>query len=609
MMRAGRWAMMVTGFALLLSLILLIIIEPWRDEGQLRVLTIEPADRPLARNEPILVRFDRSIHPQTPVEALVSVRAGGRRLATRIRRQDASLAIEAEGSLGWPADAELRLEISPGLAVPFRARDHAVLGAAVEQSFAVGRGYIDLGVGLRLELVAPRSLVALPRGTVFRFRSSLAIDPDCLEAARPPVTVVVDGGDRGQRSFRPRLELGADGRELKVFPWPADGDFDPGLPHRLVVHSGRLRSLTQRSLERELAIDFRSSADDSFEGQLDISFALDDLDPECRRSLGDLGGFARPVQTFFNTVELGAKEEQRSKDWPGPCVFGRQPNRVQILVPGAYLGEAPGLITGFSFFAIVDPADPETVLHRDLILPRVVFRLGEAANPGGGLLPVAALNFAAPGPMETVLQGSREGEILLPRRLRRGPYGDWIDLAFERPFPYRGGARDLVFEVINDGGAYAADGHDLPADWDGPRWTSSGTRRTNPGQELTSLVLGGWLGEAAGGIPSPEVFATKFHIDRYQEVVTRWYEVEAEAPSWFRVPAEDQIDADGREGRDFVLDFEGLDAQGRSLGWRRLEELAGCRRIRARLRFLPDADWHDVGVEVRRLRIRFRDSR
>ena len=599
----------------LIALAFFVALEPWRgpDDGELHVVGFAPMERPLARNETLTLSFDRPLHPETPLEALIRVRdAAGRRIPIRIEGLGESVLLRPRDGLGWPGDTEIAAIVSPGIAVPFRGRDLSVLKKKVSKRFRVGSDYLDYGRELELALATPTTLVSVPRGASFRVTSNLPLDATSLSADHPVATVIV-GEPGARRVLTPEVALADDGRTLQISPWRSPDEFSPGIPHRLFVWAGRLRSVTGRALERDLVIDFSSSKERALEGQIDVSFALRDLELDSLPSGIDARGYARPLASRFASIEMGISVEQRLESMVLELPFAPYPRRLQILVPGDVLGEEPGVVTGFSFFAGPDPLDVDTVLHRDLILPRVVFRIGEFRSGGEtlDLGPIPDGNFdRVHGPHETVAQGSREGELVLRRRLRpRGAHGDWIEIEFDQPYTYRGGNRPLVLEIINDAGAFALDGAPLPAAWPGPVWVSSDSLNANPTQQGFSLVSDARLGEDDLRISKRSVFATKIHIQRYQDLVTRWYEAEVEQPLWFRIPAAGQVDAEGTEGRDFEFDFQGLDGDGQLTTWGRLEYLNGCRRIRARLRFLPGLDRRTVEAVVRRVRLKYRDGR
>ncbi|MEZ6197533.1 MAG: Ig-like domain-containing protein [Planctomycetota bacterium] len=569
-------------------------------DGALRVTSRSPASGALARNEAIILRFDRELDAESAVGPLVKVRGPeGRAIAVTAGISGHSLVLRPRDRAEWPLPGPLELEIRVGLALSFRAADGARLAEDYRASFPLDARWVDEGAPLVLEEIVRPANPGLGPADALRLRFSLPLDPATL-----PGALVVRAEDGAESE--PVWSLADEGRVLEVRPFPRPHETPAGRRHELVLGEG-LRSLTGRGLggaaER---IPVWSSPATADEGVLDLDFTASALPTDENPDLAGLEDGARPRLGGLRAVTLNSDQafDGPDREWIA-APFSRRPGRLQSLIPGASLGSEAVLITGFSFFVREVPDVP-------LTYPRLLVTIG---LPEGELVANPDANLARlEGRQVTVAQGSESGEWNpRPERLGESPSGArhaWVEIRLDRPFPYPGGERDLLVELDNRLGAFPREIEDaLPEAWTGMLCAGGPA----PGRPRPGTGNGGGppsTAVVAGPEGAPEarnlVFATKIRFERYLEYVSAWRDAGREAQRFFRIPGTRELDADGVDGADFRFAFQGRRRDGTTTPWADLAELDGCRNIRARLTFLPGSERAAAGrVEVRRLRIRY----
>ncbi len=589
MRNAGRrtgWGWMPILAASLFGTALLLVFRDRLGGKEPRAFTVLGIDVPrgeIAPNEPIVVRLNGKVRADAPLQALIRVASGRDEiLPFEVEIAGERLILYPEAPRGWPPGERLRVTLSPGEAASFRNLRGDPLDRIHTLDLAVGQALADFGEPLRLLRGPPPSIVGLRWGQVLEYEFSLPLDPASLASARPSLVL----HNVGKETRVPEWWLGRDGRVLYVRPFGAgDGEFVTSGTFTLTIHKGRLRALTGRTLEARVTTRFRTaSRRGDYESFVDIEFGGPNTP-------GGEEHAARPERAVVGTVELHGNPK-RPAGFQAPSPWGARPARLQILIPASQIGDKSGMITGFSFLSGMRRRETRE-------FPRVVFRIGESASGVETLGAVFADNLAksppgrpAPEVTETLGRGSATGALTLPPPDELG----WVRVDFASPYVYSGGKRPLVLEIWNlDGG-----GPEEPVAWLAePAPPRLGKR------VLWAEDVAAWRGE---GRILDVGYALRLHLESFREVLSDWIEIPVEDPMFFLLKSADYLEAEGTEGLDFQFAFQGR-RDGLETPWTsRLEDLRSCRRIRAKLSFLPRADVGRTGVvEVRRLRIRYRN--
>lgn len=596
-----------------LTVLAAFVLSSCEDTPPLVVSSVEPAGRAAARNEPIVVRFSADIDPETPVDALVTVLDGSDRIVeTTAAHGGRTVVLRPTDPWGWPGRSDLRVRVRPGRAVGFRAVSGEELETESLHTLSTSTTYVDHGTPMVLESAPPEGLRGIGKDAVFHFEFSLPIDRECLHRRLPAVALRYR--DRQGRWFPTLvrdLSLSEDGRTLFVRPWAADSAFAVASEHELIIHDRRLRAVTGRGLGRTERLTFWTSHYEDDGRFLDVEFSTNDLEGTPPSDAPR----ARPVRDRVNSVTLDfdrlrggwVRELWDASDQVRQFAvmpLSREPGRFQMLIPGDALSETPGLIESLAFYAPLG-------VDRNLLFPRLRIRIGYADDDAADLSPVFDRNLVPASDLdpqsvlETVPAGSTGGELVLKGAAR----DTWLEIPLERPFRYVGGRRTVLVEILNDLGCVPAEPEDtLPNDFRGVP-LCCGPQAVTPGFQHQTTVFANTSAGADVGLTTPLVFSTKIRIERYIEVMSDWYEADAAEPVWFIVRTADYLDADGAENEGFLFDYQGVAPDGRLLPWGRLDRLHGCRKIRARLRFLPvESRTRAIRPEVRRLRIRYKDA-
>ena len=602
-----------TGRAVIWVAALIVLAAAWTggasgcggDGAPFEALRLTADSEELPRNAEIRVEFSRRIAKEAPLRSLVKVRdASGREIPIRVRQSDRTCVLGPDDPSGWPIGA-LRVEIERGHAAAFRSADGAAL--ATDKSFAVkvSPHYADLGVLLTVDAAQETFLTNVERDFAFSLRFSLPIDPRCLEDRTAPIRMECRRSEGTPLVWTPLLAIEADGRTVTVKPWSEATPFFAGREHVLRITTS-LRSLTGRRLESEHVVTLLTSPGGEDEGFLDIGFGANDLEPRDAAALRAAGAaFARPVPA---PVRAEVLHDERSVDMLGHASpFARGAGRLQFRIPAKLLQAEPGLITGFSWktHAPVPPG---------IVFPRLILRVGHGLQDVLGLEPSFDRNFAAlraggvdgENVHETVpAAGTTASGQVLPSGAwspQPGPDDRWQRIDFERPFPYRGG-RDLIVEIVNEQGIAATAENAAP-----PEALLWRARRAGPVDEAQALwSVGGLAGEVVAG---NLVFATKIHIERYLELETRWYDAFFLDPVYSILPTADHLIATGEENEDFRFLYKGRRADGAETEWSPVvRRLDGFAKVKVKIVFLHGSRKDPGGVEVKRLRIRYKKKR
>ncbi|MEE9394092.1 MAG: Ig-like domain-containing protein [Planctomycetota bacterium] len=581
----------------------LIVVSCGGGESAFRVDSIEPATGKIAQNEPIVIGFSAEIAPDAFLTSLVTLHdSKGRPIPYSPQISGRSLLLRPRSKLSWPLNAEMELVIQKGWALSLESVDGRTFDTEYRTRLTVEARYRDYGDPFELvEVIHPRS-GRLGPGTALVLNFSLPVDPTSVAKA---FRIKDHQGGEGWA----KVECQDDGRKILVYPHAVGGGLNPQQHYELIVDKTALRSLTGRSLDRlqELISFWSSPVTAQQEGVVEFEFKLENSSGENKSR------WARPISSPFRTVRLNREYTDFSREKErhlSAQPFSRLPSRLQVLLAGKFLGDEPGLITGLSWFATELPTF-------DLIFPRIILEIGYAAQRVGqpGLSTFFDDNFAevdastmGSARLRTVPFGSEEGEWMpsfAHAKINSDGRGQgWISLRFDRPFYYGGASRDLILDIDNLGGCFPLDPSGLlPDDFEGLFW--AGGRPATSGQFSSLSASSGML----EGIADKTVFATKIEIERYEEFVTLWVPVPAERPSFFQLPSSGSLDTDGVSGVDFEFEFQGKRSDGKLTPWGQLGTLAGCRTIRAKLKFLPLAGrYANRPPEVRRLRVRYKDT-
>ncbi len=580
----------------------------------------------LAVNGPIELKFSDNIHLETPVQALISLVNTGDFEAVPFHTtvEENRVILRPFAATNWPENSVLRLQVRRGLAVPFRNQSRRTLEHDYHYIINVGNKFLDYGQLLEF---FPPPLAArsnLQVGSSFTLRASLPLDPDSIRQSQTPATlqIIQDNGKFGPTS-QVKLELADRNTKLVVTPWPTTATFLPSCRYRLFLHKDVIKARNGSQCEQEFTVSLSSGKFIGFEGHIDVSFLTKNLPLEENPSLDPSLEGARPQLAPITTKSAGAKSYAHLTEAPTP--WNREGSRSQLRIPGSLLGEMPGTITGFSWFCGLSPESKKKgeqekkqpyLIAQDIIFPRLLIRLGHATREvqESGLNPNFESNISsnsATPAIQTVMSGSIRGEYVVRQRLaewhKDAPLledGAWIDFMFERPFHYAGNRRDVVIEINNINGSSTLDGKKVAKELLTLSWWVKESEVRNPNFLLQSRD---WPSESGKNLLASMEFATRIHIQNYLEVISAWYVAEIDNPEYFLIPSADYLDAKGAEHEDFRFLFQGRRPDGSLTPWSRLEAIENCRKIRVRLRFLPQTG-KGIGSlpQVKRLRIRYR---
>ena len=516
--------------------------------GGFRVLTLEPVDRLVARNERLKIIFSHDLHPETPLQALIKIRNEARQELSydheRARNVVDLFPLAAES---WPAGETLSIEISPGIAVPFRDIDENELTKPYHQDIVIGHSFLDYGQLLLLDIPRQNSLSHVAIGAVLEFNASLAIDPESLAAGA--LSLIAIYGDESENLGSPESWLSKDGKTIFIRPWSSTTAFKASTRHRLVIHKDRLRARTGRALERNVDVHLVSAANRDFESHFDLSFARSDLPVEGNEALRGEDELLRPQLAPISSVEIG--NPATNDIVPDDLRFwSRAASRLQMRISAHRLGDQAGLITGISCFMRLSPMAEEDIVQRlettarlnpwpqivpcDLVFPRITIRCSEVVDlETEGLHFIFSQNLPKRS-FETVPRLSLQGEFAFAKKAwERGQHGYWVKLMFEKPFAYSGSGHDLILDLTNEIGSFPLDGSPFAEEFKFLTWAAD----LLPVVNRKVVARSGDAVDDDRGIGSSAVFATKIHIQRYLDVVSAWHVAEIENPEYFLIPS------------------------------------------------------------------------
>ncbi|HYC76698.1 MAG TPA: hypothetical protein VEI02_03620, partial [Planctomycetota bacterium] len=529
------------------------------------------ASGPLLRNEPLTVEFSSPLDDATPpAEAVRVVDGAGRRIPVRLAARGAVLEVFPSATEGWPAGADLRLDIPyPSLGRPLTAADGTALRSGYRSTVRTGEGYARRGGALRVKSrdLAPGAR-RITADALFRFEFDGPLDP----TTAPDGVRVVDV-ERGAASAGVRIDArGAD--RLEVAPF-AGGGFRGGATYRLEL-TRRLASLDGRALSPE-SWTFHTAKGPAGEHVTDFR-PQDLVDP----SLNPEGGPLRPSRSpAVASVFDGA-------DATAPVALGAGPFRLQVLIPAGALGGEDALIEQIIL--------PTSAVGGDAAwLERLELRLGDAS-------PAVALGLSEPfednwdgAPIPLTLADADRGGV----RVVRAEAGGRAALRLARPFVYRaldarGAPRSLVLEIV--AGAPLAEG--------GARFDLLG-RRADP--SVGAAAVFARTADATVGDASDVVPAVQLLLVRFAPVVLKPWTTALPGPLYFERP--DAVVGKGRLFEDYTVEYRALTPSPlggdplETTAWTsRLAALAGRAVVQARVVFHPrPLDPGDALPEIERL--------
>ncbi len=536
-----------------------------------------------ALNEPIAIRFSAAPDPSsvTP-EAIRVISADGRRLSTTVRVHDDTVLVEPANPDGWPASSKLLVQIPhPWIGRPIASTTGKVNTAPFQCEVQTSTTFAPRGGALRL--VAGHELNGasqVTRDAEFWFEFDGVIDPASLHGG-VELTDVTHGEACPSIEARVRARRG-----ISIAPF-ANEPFRENTVYRLVL-SHALRARDGRRLAADLTFTF--STTDSPSGEHTTDFRPDHLaDPSQKPDPGPLRPRLRSPEflplTLAETDAIGAP-------------FGREPGRVQILVPAELLGgtEKDALINALVFK--VQGFDPA-------VFDSLSVRMGYAAPTHQDDLSAnfdENWNLPMPRGGRDIVGGQGRRAILDP-----GKEGKLV-IEFSEPFLYeRALGLPVLVEITSDAGLVTPDatGFALLGE----------QRDETPAKARFVQRTGNWLrtGERSGFVPALTVV-----VQHDQPILLRpWKTTTVDDPEYFDRP--DHLEATGREFFDFRIEYRALQsadssASGNERDWTiDLSRLRGQRIIQARVVFPLKAKSNNreenPEVEIRRLTVPFRETR
>ncbi len=535
-----------------------------------------------ALNSPIEVTFNAPIDPSSvSPEAVRVLGSDGRRLATSLRVRREALLIEAGDADGWPADTRLRVEIPhPWLGRPITSTTGRLNGAPFRKDVTTGHAFAPQSGPLRLtgghELNGATEVTAEAE---FWFEFDGVIDEASLDAGVKlwDLTHAEDAGPFEAR-VRPR-------RGISVIPFGRQ-IFRENTQYKLTLTSA-LRARDSRRLAADVAFTFATTASPS--GQHTTDFRPAHLrDASLKPDAGPLKPIIGPPVPLTLTAS--------DRDAVG-APFGREPSRVQILIPADSLGPEDALVTGLSFRV----QGFDATLFESLSI-----RVGYAApSHQDGLSETFDDNWSLPMPARGRELLNAHGRRCLVDPGREG----LITFEFAEPFLYEAReARSVLVEVTNDGGIAASESLGFAL---------LGERRDEPPSKARFVMsTRDWVrsGERTGFVPMMSVV-----VQREQPIeLNPWSATSVRVPEYFFRP--DRLDASGREFADFRIEFRAirspvdLNSADNQRQWTSdVRTLRGERTIQARVIFplrprtSGREDQHEV--EIRRLTVPYREAR
>jgi hypothetical protein len=379
-------------------------------------------------NDEIAIQFSEPVDATTvSVEAFRVTDANGRRLPIRVRPAGDTVYVASADQDGWPADARLAVEVPhTWLGRPIRSSQGSVNDATFRTEIRTGRRYGPRGGTLKLvyHSLPFSDGTDVTEGAEFLFELDGPVDRSSL-----PEGITLHDVSHGESVTHFSADL-VSPRRISVVPFAGQG-FRSGTRYRLTL-TGALRGEDTRKLGAPASFTFTTTRSRSGEHATD--FRREHLvDPSLKPEKGPLTPLLYAEQ---REIGQGAAHQQAAP-------FGKEPSKVQILIPGeALLNEgAPddAIITAMSFRVFgAEPASLRLSARLDYAADSHEYELGRDFEE----------NWNLPATRHRDLLGA-EGDLHV-----LDPSEGVLTFVFPKPFFYEsnGKARALVLEIVNESG-------------------------------------------------------------------------------------------------------------------------------------------------------------